>query len=69
MYILLLVTIFFLSCKFLGKKSTSKEKEDASLPDSASKISKLKTATSSGKQEKNINNATGEAAAQGAKQM
>ncbi|WP_162532479.1 hypothetical protein [Borreliella garinii] len=39
------------------------------MSDAASKISKPKTATSSGKQEKNISNATGEAAAQGAEQM
>ncbi|WP_215535701.1 hypothetical protein [Borreliella bavariensis] len=54
---------------FLEIKAQAKKKEDAFLSDYASKISKLKTATSLGKQEKNISNATGEAAAQGAAQM
>ncbi|WP_458322056.1 hypothetical protein [Borreliella burgdorferi] len=39
MCILLLVAILFVSCKFFGNKSSSKE--DASLPDAASKISNL----------------------------
>lgn len=62
MYILLLVTIFFVSCKFLRNKSTSKEKEDAFLVDATSKISKSSSnpLTTSNKQEKNISDTTGE---------
>ncbi|WP_421114435.1 hypothetical protein QIA00_04920 (plasmid) [Borreliella americana] len=49
MCILLLVAILFVSCKFFGNKSSSKE--DSSLPDTASKISNLdsESLTASGK--------------------
>lgn len=62
MCILLLVTILFVSCKFFGNKSTSKEKEDAYLVDATSKISESssKSLTTSNKQEKNISDTTGE---------
>ncbi|MCD2320550.1 hypothetical protein [Borreliella burgdorferi] len=46
----LLVTILFVSCKFFGNKSASKEKEETSFSDTASKISKSGTAASSDKQ-------------------
>ncbi|WP_210374505.1 hypothetical protein [Borreliella garinii] len=61
MCILLLVTILFVSCKFFGNKSTSKEKEDSSFSGAASKISKSVTTASSNKQEENKSNVTGEA--------
>ncbi|WP_210360190.1 hypothetical protein [Borreliella garinii] len=62
MCILLLVTILFVSCKFFGNKSTSKEKEDAYLVDAINKIgeSSNKPLTTSNKQEKNISDTTGE---------
>lgn len=41
MCILLLVTILFVSCKFFVNKNSSKDKEDTSLPDTASKINNL----------------------------
>ncbi|PRQ97394.1 hypothetical protein CV681_05995 [Borreliella burgdorferi] len=57
----LLVTILFVSCKFFGNKSASKEKEETSFSDTASKISKSGTAASSDKQEKNTSDVTGDA--------
>ncbi len=59
MCILLLTTILFVSCKFFGNSGASKE--DASLLDAANKISNSRIATSSGKQEENTSDTTGEA--------
>ncbi|WP_210380571.1 hypothetical protein, partial [Borreliella garinii] len=58
MCILLLTTILFVSCKFFGNSGASKE--DASLLDAANKISNSRIATSSGKQEENTSDTTGE---------
>ncbi|WP_032981837.1 hypothetical protein [Borreliella garinii] len=61
MCILLLVTILFVSCKFFGNTSASKEKKDTSFSGAARKISKSVTTASSNKQEENKSNVTGEA--------
>ncbi|WP_151060778.1 hypothetical protein [Borreliella turdi] len=60
MFILLLTTILFVSCKFFGNSGASKE--GAYLLDVTNKISNSRIATSSGgKQERNTSNTTGEA--------
>ncbi|WP_210379584.1 hypothetical protein [Borreliella garinii] len=60
MFILLLVTILFVSCKFFGNKSASKEKKDTPFSHAAKKISKSGTVVSSNKQEENKSNFIGE---------